>query len=228
MGSPQLEDGYTRIANELLDAIIAFDFSKREQNVIFCIIRKTYGFNKVVDDITLTQIANVTGLDLGNVSKTISELSERNILLKRQGRYGYVLGINKNYGVWKPLLKRQQLVKTTTNTCQNNNLTLSKQQPQKTTPKDNPKIDGQFLKFWSAYPKKVAKLKAEESFIKINPDDDLLQIIIESIQRQSQSEQWQKDGGTFIPHPAKWLGQRRWEDEQQPSRVDNDLMAGVL
>ena len=55
--TPQLEDGHTRIANELLDAIIAFDFSKRQQKIVLQVIRKTYGFNKKVDDMTVSQIA---------------------------------------------------------------------------------------------------------------------------------------------------------------------------
>lgn len=211
--SPQLENGFARIANELLDAIIGFDFSKREQKVILCIIRKTYGFSKKVDDMTLTQIANATGLDLGNVSKTISELSHRNILLKQQGKYGYVLGINKNYGIWKTLLKQQPLVKTTSEPCQNNKLTLLKQQTHKTTPKDNSKRDGHFSIFWSLYPKKIAKSDAEKAFIKINPDDILLETIVQAIDKQKQSEQWKKDEGKFIPYAASWLNKKRWEDE---------------
>jgi hypothetical protein len=27
------------------------------------------------------------------------------------------------------------------------------------------------------------------------------------------SAEWTKDGGQFIPHPATWLNQKRWEDE---------------
>lgn len=225
--SPQLEDGFTRIANELLDAIIAFSFSKREQKIILCIIRKTYGYSKKEDDMTLTQIANATGLDLGNVSKAISNLSQRNILLKRQGKYGYVLGINKNYGVWKPLLKQQPLVKTTSEPCQNNKLTLLKQQTHKTTTKETTKRDSRFSEFWSIYPKKVAKTAAEKAFIKINPSDILLKTILQALDCQQQSEQWQKDGGKFVPHPASWLNQQRWEDEV-PNFNGHQVMDGVL
>jgi hypothetical protein len=31
------------------------------------------------------------------------------------------------------------------------------------------------------------------------------------------SEQWRRDDGRFIPHPATWLNQRRWEDEAEPA-----------
>jgi hypothetical protein len=35
------------------------------------------------------------------------------------------------------------------------------------------------------------------------------------------SEQWRRDDGRFIPHPATWLNQRRWEDEAgSPAEFD--------
>jgi phage replication O-like protein O len=128
---PQLEDGYTRIACELLEAIARFDFSKRQYKVVLAVIRKTYGYGKKTDDMTITQIANLTGLELGNCSKTVSELGLMRTLLIQQGVYGYVIGLNKNYSEWKPcqndnpLLKQQgKVVKTTTtinNPKKNNN-----------------------------------------------------------------------------------------------------------
>lgn len=65
--------------------------------------------------------------------------------------------------------------------------------------------------FWKAYPKKVGKGAAETSWAraKINGDFDS---VIAALERQKQSEQWQKDGGQFIPNPATWLNQKRWED----------------
>ena len=27
------------------------------------------------------------------------------------------------------------------------------------------------------------------------------------------SDQWTRDGGRYVPHPATWLNGRRWEDE---------------
>ena len=70
-----------------------------------------------------------------------------------------------------------------------------------------------FARFWSAYPRHTAKQTAEAAFRKLNPDERLLQIILTAIERQKVSPQWTKDGGQFVPHPATWLNQRRWEDE---------------
>lgn len=100
MSSPQLENGHTRIANELLEAIIRFDFSKREYQVLLAIIRKTYGYKKTADDIGNSQIAEMTGLQRTHVAATIRGLEQKNVLNRKKGIFGHVIGVNKNYHTW--------------------------------------------------------------------------------------------------------------------------------
>lgn len=75
-----------------------------------------------------------------------------------------------------------------------------------------------FDAFWSAYPRKVAKPRAKRAFAKLKVTDVLLAAMLESIERHASSEAWTKDSGKFIPHPATWLNDRRWEDAA-PSRA---------
>lgn len=65
--------------------------------------------------------------------------------------------------------------------------------------------------FWKAYPKKVGKGAAQKSFEKI--DSSLYPSILAAVEAQKKCEQWKRDGGQYIPYPATWLNQRRWEDE---------------
>jgi hypothetical protein len=69
-----------------------------------------------------------------------------------------------------------------------------------------------FAAFWTAYPRKTAKPKASESFSRIDPDDATFAAMLAALDRQRRSPDWCKDDGRFIPHPATWLNQRRWED----------------
>lgn len=69
-----------------------------------------------------------------------------------------------------------------------------------------------FDAFWQAYPKKVAKEAARKAFGKRKPGAALLAEMLAAIAVQSGSEQWRKDGGQFIPYPATWLNEARWED----------------
>ena len=70
-----------------------------------------------------------------------------------------------------------------------------------------------FDRFWSVYPRKVGKENARKAFAKVNPDETLLNIMIEAVAKQSKCDQWIRDGGQYIPHPATWINGHRWEDE---------------
>ena len=70
--------------------------------------------------------------------------------------------------------------------------------------------DDGFGSFWKIYPRKVGKGAAEKAWEKQNPN---LDVVVASIEAQITSEQWQKDNGQYIPNPATWLNQKRWEDE---------------
>lgn len=37
--------------------------------------------------------------------------------------------------------------------------------------------------------------------------------MLNAIEIAKQSMQWNKDNGQYIPNPATWLNQKRWEDE---------------
>jgi hypothetical protein len=69
-----------------------------------------------------------------------------------------------------------------------------------------------FLKFWDSYPRKVGKAKAFQAWQKANGKPDL-DNMLSILGRHKMLEQWQKESGQFIPHPASWINGRRWEDE---------------
>lgn len=214
-GKPQVEDGFTRIANELLEAIYCFDFSKRQLRILLCILRKTYGFNKKQDDMTVTQLANDTGLDRASVSKSLDELVLMQAVTKRHGRFGYVLEINKHYRQWRGVTKHHDRDKTSIRVCQNVTEGVTKRHTQKTTPKDNTKdiCANDFAQFWKAYPKKKSKGTAEKAWAKIKPNEQQVSAILAAIEQAKTSVDWQKQNGQFIPYPATWLNAKGWEDE---------------
>lgn len=70
-----------------------------------------------------------------------------------------------------------------------------------------------FDQFWAMYPRKVGKEKARRAFEKIQPSETELQKMLAELERQRKVYHWGKENWKFIPHPATWLNQRRWEDE---------------
>ncbi len=93
--------------------------------------------------------------------------------------------------------------------------------------KKNPE-DPRFSRFWSEYPKKVSKSSALKAFARIDPDEGLLQQMLSALKKQKASRQWTKDNGEFIPHPATWLNQERWNDEIGCAHEEEDSLDGYI
>jgi uncharacterized protein YdaU (DUF1376 family) len=70
----------------------------------------------------------------------------------------------------------------------------------------------EFIQFWEAYPRKSGKKAAFTAWQKAKDKPDM-DAILKAIESQKRSEQWQKDNGQFIPMPATWLNQGRWDDK---------------
>lgn len=94
---------YTKIPNSLLDALASTKLSGHEYRLLLFIIRKTYGYHKPEDQISLSQIVDGTGIHRRSVQKVIEKTSARSILQVEgngQGRPN-TLGVNENTSEWK-------------------------------------------------------------------------------------------------------------------------------
>lgn len=171
---PQLENGHVRIANELLDAILAFGFSGRQLHVVLTVMRKTYGYNKKHDDMSASQVGVMCGVSRNHVTETLNQLHEMRVITKRVGEYGCVIGLNKHYDQWLTSPKkglvpnRDASPKKGLEVVPNRdgsvvpNRDTQKTTFQKTTSKDKhqgadktaPSVPAEFVEFWSAYPKR--------------------------------------------------------------------------
>lgn len=97
MASPQIEKGYTRIANELLEKLTKYpEISVGELKIILVVMRKTYGYRKKVDRISLSQFELATGFYRANICRIIKKLVARKLLLKKDSFYIF----NKNWESW--------------------------------------------------------------------------------------------------------------------------------
>ena len=96
MANPQTENGYAKVTNELLEALSRINLSSYETRVLFCVIRKTYGWNKKDDYISVSQIAKGTGLLKPHACRAKNALVRKNILNENGGK----LGPNKDYDKW--------------------------------------------------------------------------------------------------------------------------------
>ncbi|RBO13415.1 replication of DNA [Pantoea sp. 3_1284] len=105
------DDGYTRIANELLEAVMSADLTARQLKIVLAVIRKTYGFGKKLDRITNTQIAAITGIHHTHVCTAKNEMIGMNILISN----GNQIGVNKVVSDWN--MDISQVSKTLANSA---------------------------------------------------------------------------------------------------------------
>ncbi len=104
MANVQKEKGHTGIANELLEAIIQGDFTDSEYKIILFVIRKTYGYHKKIDKISIGQFVKDCKLPRSTVKYCLGKLGQRAVLLKDRSEYITKYGIQKDYDRWKPKL----------------------------------------------------------------------------------------------------------------------------
>ena len=86
-------------------------------------------------------------------------------------------------------------------------------------PKAKPKSEDHplFARFWSEYPRRVARKEASKVFSRINPDEAMFAAMLAALARQKNSDSWLRDQGRYIPHATTWLNGSRWLDEDKPN-----------
>lgn len=136
MATPQCEHGYTKIANELLEALIKIRVPGEAMQVLLKVIRQTYGYNKKEDDISLSQFCLATGMKKPNCVRAINKAIALNVIIKKDNGSIARYRFNKDYSTWKPLSKKITLSKKIMSVIKKDNKSLSKKIPTKEI-KDN-------------------------------------------------------------------------------------------
>ena len=105
MANPQKENGHVKIANEIVEAFARHRLSGNEWQVLWVILRKTYGWNKKSDAISLSQIAKMTGISRPHVAHAVAKLCARGVA-KKSNTYVSTYELQKDYSKWKVLHKK--------------------------------------------------------------------------------------------------------------------------
>jgi len=161
MANPQLEDGYTKIANELLEALSRSNLSPYESRVLWFVIRQTYGWKKKTDLISLSQIVKGTGIEKGNTSRALKSLILRQIVVRLDNKQ---LGFNKDYDSWLRKLSAETPPKLSAETPKLSAETpkLSVETPKKVVSRDTKKLSVETPKLSvETPPRSCEKLSAE-------------------------------------------------------------------
>jgi phage replication O-like protein O len=239
MATPQTSDGYTRTANELMEAECKLELSGNEWRVYNAVKRLTYGWNKKEDRIAYSVISELTGLGRNRIFEAVQNLVFRNVLLSRKtGTHSpQILGIQKNFKRWELSRKNGMSRKTGTDcTAKPVHSYPGKPAPPKTVKttkektlpasddavpivfymtKKKKKLTGKRLTtfeiFWEAFAYRRGKAEAADSWREI---PSLTGKLCAEIYEAAKIEAANRDPEECTPKMAQgWLSSRRWEDK---------------
>lgn len=151
---PQCEDGYTRIANELLEALSRIRIPGESMQILLVIIRKTYGFGKKEDWIAFSQFLE-TGIVKTHISRSLDKLVEMNLVTKKGNKSRITYGVNKDYRTWKALPKKVTVTKKGNNELPKKVLTKEKVTKEKKGCRPPSGDQQKFFAWWCFAYKKV-------------------------------------------------------------------------
>lgn len=97
MANPQKEDGHVQLANEILEVLARTPLPGMEMRMVLHVIRKTYGYGKKCDWISISQFAVALVTDTKNVCRVQKRLIQWKILEKKDNQ----IGLNKNWETWQ-------------------------------------------------------------------------------------------------------------------------------
>jgi phage replication O-like protein O len=226
MANPQKENGFTAISNEIMDALCHIRIPGEERQILDCILRKTYGWNKCEDAIALSQFVEMTGIVKPHVIRAINGLlSKKVITVTEKGNdVAKVYKFNKDFHQWYSLPKKVTLPKKVISVTKEGNPSLPKKGTTKTTTtKDTITktiYTHEFLSFWELYPKKSGSKKAAfDNWKKLNGQLPPIEKILEAIRKQIDWRENARDGD-FRPEwkdPERWIKAKMWEVELEES-----------
>ena len=109
--TPQVENGFTPIANEIMEALMRVNLSAYESRVLWFLFRKTYGWSKKTDWITLSQFSTCIGLDRRLIHRAIKSLSSKKmIVINKDDTFKIRYGFQKDYKKWKLSSRKMTII----------------------------------------------------------------------------------------------------------------------
>jgi phage replication O-like protein O len=221
MASPQLENGYTRFANELMAALAMTRIPGEARQILDTVLRKTYGWQKKEDQISISQFHEATGIKKPSIIRAMKILLSMKLIIvsKKANSKGHVYEFNKNYESWQPLAKKLTFTKKLTSVSNNAKNRLPKSYPQKK--KENTKEIHVLLfdEFWENYPprngKKLEKQKTFEAYCRLSDSD--VSACNQAVKNYANSEGIRQRIG--IRDPKRFLKDEFWKDWIGPEKL---------
>ena len=234
-GNPDTKNGHIRIANELWGALIEARLTAREWNLVACIIRKTYGWQKYEDRISLSQFEEMTGIAKNKIWSVTKGLIDRNIIKKTLPQKGHTsiptYSINKFYKRWKGVVRYTPKGGIPQKGVEGYPKLGIDPTPKRGTTKDTTqktllqkKKEGWFENLWIKYPEKDGKKEAKKHFMASVHTEEDHQKIQTALKNYLGCEKVNKG---YIKNGSTWFNNwEDWVDYKIPTEVGEKITTG--
>ncbi len=106
MASPQVENGHTRIANELLEAVFKYINNPTWLRLMLLIVRLTYGWQRKEVVSNLKSFSKILGLTEEYIKTSLIEMElEKMIAIEFKNAREFKVSIKKDYEQWSCVKK---------------------------------------------------------------------------------------------------------------------------
>lgn len=220
MANPQLENGYTSIANEILDNLCKLSLNGTELKVVICIFRYTFGFRRKSHKLSASFIARWGNCDVRAVKRALKKLQEDKIIICVNSE---MRGVTSEFGA---------VVKSSPDQCH-----FDHTRKEKLKEKSKEKYyDDFFEKLWKEYPKKKGKSAVSKKAKKVLYEEgesvvlEAIKAYKAEIQENGTEEKYILHGSTFFngrwrdyikEHKSKPVPEKPSEEPEQPIDYSN-------
>lgn len=203
--------------------------------IYLVIVRKTRGWHKEFDSISLSQFERFTGKSRPTVVKSLKELTKAGLVKKvassRNGE-AYALNDDFNDGWLMEFTSKGFLLVKEFNYIGKGFLPLmvkgfnTQNTLSKHTNKTHKNFDQVFAEFWKAYPNHKAGIPKTKEALKKAVKNNSFETIMNGLSLWKETQDWTKENGKFIPYPTKFLNQELWtafENKQEQAIPMNNV-----
>lgn len=103
MAGPELDDGFTRIANEILEEVARRKFNGTQHSILLIVWRYTYGFNRKSHELSVRFLSTATKTDERTIKLELKRLVDSKVLKVAEPFHGSKsrkLSFNKYFSQW--------------------------------------------------------------------------------------------------------------------------------
>lgn len=197
------------------------------------IVRKTRGWQKNKDAISLTQFEKITGMSRKTVIRGLDELVSCDFVKEYTSKIkGSTKCYSLNDGVFSTLLDDDVVENLHQHSGEippvpSGEIPHTKT-TNKTTLKNNNGYSEAFESFWSEYPsckRKGTREAANKTFKKYEKDFELIMKVLSLFKVD---EMWTKNGGQFISAPSAWLNAQHWKAEYWLNMINRNSSSDTI